>query len=454
MCTFALRMNSDISLHFLRYALGIEVTPMRFSPQQWAEVYAFAQRHSLLGLLFNGVCQLPQDYAPPRTLLLRWAANKADIARRNVIVNGVCGEMYQHFTDAGYSVVVLKGQGNAMRYADVHCRTAGDVDLYINGYRDDNGEYVYPSSEDIKRKLLPYCAEHFHITLTHSYHTCFTWRGVDIEAHFRAAERANRRYDKRYERWFIDHAQDGAQLVALPDESGNIRIPTTAFNIVYELMHLFHHLFDTGIGLRQIVDYYLLLQQARDIDVAALTAQIRYLGLQHFAEAVIWVINHVFHTTHDTLLMPPATPRGQQPLEPDTPHPTPDTPRGQQPLEPDTPHPTPDTPRGQQPIVPDTLHPTPDTPRGQQPLAPDTPRGEHLTPDALRGQHLLAEILNAGNFGRYDKKYGGLTTMSAVRRTITKTYRSLSFARYYPAEALAEPLARYRHLIQRHTAKH
>ena len=40
---------------------------------------------------------------------------------------------------------------------------------------------------------------------------------------------------------------------------GDIAIPTSAFNVVYQLTHLYHHFFDEGIGMRQIIDYFLLV---------------------------------------------------------------------------------------------------------------------------------------------------------------------------------------------------
>ena len=38
-----------------------------------------------------------------------------------------------------------------------------------------------------------------------------------------------------------------------------IAIPTTAFNVVYQLCHLYHHFFDEGIGMRQMIDYYFVM---------------------------------------------------------------------------------------------------------------------------------------------------------------------------------------------------
>ncbi len=58
-------------------------------------------------------------------------------------------------------------------------------------------------------------------------------------------------------KWFKRNADlQCSNVVSLPDGIGEIAIPTTAFNVVYQLTHLYHHFFDEGIGMRQIIDYY------------------------------------------------------------------------------------------------------------------------------------------------------------------------------------------------------
>ena len=42
-------------------------------------------------------------------------------------------------------------------------------------------------------------------------------------------------------------------------EQGEIAIPTVEFNIIFQLTHIFSHLMNEGIGLRQLVDYYYVL---------------------------------------------------------------------------------------------------------------------------------------------------------------------------------------------------
>ena len=69
--------------------------------------------------------------------------------------------------------------------------------------------------------------------------------------------------------------------------------------------------------------------------------------------------------------------------------------------------------------------------------------------DEKRGKLLLAEILDGGNFGRHFTKYAGFTHQSMGKKYFLKIWRNMHFVRYYPAEALCEPLFRTWHFFWR-----
>ena len=69
--------------------------------------------------------------------------------------------------------------------------------------------------------------------------------------------------------------------------------------------------------------------------------------------------------------------------------------------------------------------------------------------DEKRGKLLLAEILEGGNFGRHFSKYGGFTHQSMGKKYFLKIWRNMHFVRYYPAEALSEPIFRTWHFFWR-----
>ena len=69
--------------------------------------------------------------------------------------------------------------------------------------------------------------------------------------------------------------------------------------------------------------------------------------------------------------------------------------------------------------------------------------------DEKRGNLLLAEILDGGNFGRHFTKYAGFTHQSMGKKYFLKIWRNMHFVRYYPAEALCEPIFRTWHFFWR-----
>lgn len=67
--------------------------------------------------------------------------------------------------------------------------------------------------------------------------------------------------------------------------------------------------------------------------------------------------------------------------------------------------------------------------------------------DVKRGKLLLEEILQGGNFGKYDKRndFGN----SSIGHNLQRLCRDFRLVRYYPAEALSEPIFRTWHFFWR-----
>ena len=67
--------------------------------------------------------------------------------------------------------------------------------------------------------------------------------------------------------------------------------------------------------------------------------------------------------------------------------------------------------------------------------------------DVKRGKLLLEEILQGGNFGKYDKRndFGN----SSIGHNLQRLCRDLRLVRFYPAEALSEPIFRTWHFFWR-----
>ena len=239
---------------FLRYCLGYKENMSRVvAGMDWQMLYSFASKQALLGLYFEGIERLGKEYPDElrlnpigRELLMTWMGKAQQIRRQNRKVNLVASKLFSMLREDGMRCCVLKGQGNALMYPNPYSRTPGDIDVWIDASRERIMEYAqkkFELGDDIRLQHLETSLE-----------------GVPVELHFFPCSMNNPIYHARLLKWFRRNTDlQCSHIVGLPDGAGDIAIPTTAFNVIYQLTHLYHHFFDEGIGMRQIIDYFLVV---------------------------------------------------------------------------------------------------------------------------------------------------------------------------------------------------
>ena len=355
---------------FLKYCLGAKSDVNKvIAGIDWQMLYSFAFKQALLGLCFDGIERLGKEYPEElklnpigRELLMTWMGKAQQIRRQNVKVNGVAAKLYSKFREDGLRCCILKGQGNALMYPNPYSRTSGDIDVWVNASRE---------------QITEYAKKHFEIGDDIRYHHLeTTLDGVPVELHFFPGIMNNPIYNARLQKWFKLNADlQCSNVVSLPDGIGEIAIPTTAFNVIYLLTHLYHHFFDEGIGMRQIIDYYYVVNNDELLVIRdTLQRELKYLSLWKFAGAVMYVLHETSGLSEEKMIAPM---------------------------------------------------------------------------DEKRGKLLLAEILNGGNFGQHFTKYGHFTQQGTAKKYFLKIWRNMHFVRYYPAEALSEPIFRTWHFFWR-----
>lgn len=335
----------------------------------WQQLYSFASKQAILGLCFNGIERLGREYSDElkqnpieRDLLMTWMGKAQQIRRQNMKVNTVASKLFSMLRENGLRCCILKGQGNALMHPNAYSRTPGDIDVWMNASREEITEYAkchFKLEDDIR----------FH-------HLETTMDGVPVELHFFPCSMNNPLYHARLQKWFKRNADlQCSNVVSLPDGIGEIAIPTMAFNVIYQLTHLYHHFFDEEIGMRQIIDYYYVVNNDELLAIKdTLQKELKHLGLWKFARAVMYVLHEALGLSGEKMIVPL---------------------------------------------------------------------------DEKRGKLLLAEILNGGNFGKHFTKYGHFTQQGMAKKYFLKIWRNMHFVRYYPAEALCEPLFRTWHFFWR-----
>ena len=355
---------------FLRSCLGNKGNMSRvIAGMNWHGLYSFASKQALQGLCFDGIERLGEEYREElrlkpieRELLMTWMGKAHQIRRQNRKVNLVASKLFSMLREDGLRCCILKGQGNALMYPNPYSRTPGDIDVWIDASRERIMEYAqkkFELGDDIR-------LQHLETSLD----------GVPVELHFFPCSMNNPIYHARLQKWFRRNADlQCSHILGLPDGAGDIAIPTSAFNVVYQLCHLYHHFFDEGIGMRQIIDYYYVVNNDELLVIRdALQKNLKHLGLWKFAMAVMYVLHEALGLLEEKMIAPM---------------------------------------------------------------------------DEKRGKLLLTEIQNGGNFGQYFTKYGHFTQQGMAKKYFLKIWRNMHFVRYYPAEALSEPIFRTWHFFWR-----
>ena len=453
---------------FLRYCLEDKVDlSMVVSNMDWRQLYSFATKQTIIGICFDGIKRLSEEYPEElkknpieRDLLMTWMGVSQQIRRQNMKVNGVAAKLYSMLREDGLRCCILKGQGNTLIYPNAYSRNPGDIDVWVNASREQITEYAkkhFELGDDIRYQHIETSVD-----------------GVPVELHFFPCTMNNPIYNARLQKWFKRNADlQCSNVVSLPDGIGEIAIPTMTFNVVYQLTHLYHHFFDEGIGMRQIIDYFLVVND--------------------FSKNV-FLNNKSSKITPSLFIL----------KEGSTSHPDPLTLRGEGGNRPTRcSEPLRSKVGGPSKVSPDcagwdrrgvsgdtssvscssvsgssitsvrsasTTDPSASTSlvvvqrelkylglwkfagavmyvlhealglSGEKRIAPM---------DEKRGKLLLAEILNGGNFGRHFTKYAGFTHQSMGKKYFLKIWRNMHFVRCYPAEALSEPIFRTWHFFWR-----
>lgn len=281
-----------IFFDFLQFCIGAEAEiPTSVKNADWNALYITAQKQALTGVLFHGIKQLPKELAPNTSLLILWMGMAQKIKQQNIRLFMDSAKVCKKFKQVGFRNCILKGQGNALLYPDSYIRTPGDIDIYLAGGRTKVMQYV--------NKVCPNQVMRYH-------HVDFPVMKTEIEVHFTPSYMFFPIHNLRMQKWFKEVMDlQCSNVVTLPDGYGEITVPTMSFNVIYNLSHLYRHVFTEGIGLRQLIDYYYIVNNDELLGIRdSLQRELKHLGLWKFAGAVMYVLHEVLGLPKENMIAP------------------------------------------------------------------------------------------------------------------------------------------------------
>ena len=270
-------MNSFFELVQMAVGCRESISEPPASREEWEELLKVTGKHNLLGVTFPAIDELHDSIEIPLSIYSRWAMMAEKIAKRNEVQNKTIRSLHEKFNADGFRNCLLKGQGAALRYPDPTLRQCGDIDIWLEGDRQAIVDYI--------RTLCPVKKIVYH----HLDANMIPKMGVEV--HFTPTWMNAPGANRRLQRWFAANA--GEQFSNFNEELG-FCVTTASFDAVYMLLHIYRHVLEEGVGLRQLLDYYYVLKQLSDEQREKVRSDLKHLKMQGFAAAVMWVLKEVF----------------------------------------------------------------------------------------------------------------------------------------------------------------
>lgn len=235
-------MIQSALLSLLRLGLWGKKEELEFLPlsaAQWKELYGYALMHTVEGVIYDALQQLPANLLPPRDLMMKWTVRVDQIERHNKQMNRCIAEQLLIFGKEGIEPMILKGQGVAAYYKVPEHRVCGDVDWYFTS------KEQYIKANDLFRH------KGVNIKYTAGFSSEYIWRGIVVEHHQRMFDIHNPLsigYVDGLEKDLYD------QRIKQDVQGLTLNLPAPLLMVLQVNVHILKHLLSFGLGMRQLCD--------------------------------------------------------------------------------------------------------------------------------------------------------------------------------------------------------
>ena len=240
-------------LALVRLGIGNAATEKLPDSINWNAIEALAKQHGLLGVLVDGVKQLPQSIYPPQTTWLRWIGEVIQgYEQRYVAYKKAVADLGAWYHAHGYRMLLLKGLACGLDWPRPEHRPYGDIDIYLFGQ--------YKEADAVLTRELGIKVDN-----SHHHHTVFQWQGFTVENHYDFVNvhvhRSSRELDAIFKNLAFQDSgfkfQDTSNIIHLPSY---ISLPSANLHALFLIRHMVCHFCGASISLRQVLDWGFFLK--------------------------------------------------------------------------------------------------------------------------------------------------------------------------------------------------
>lgn len=293
--------SQKMLIKLLRMAVGCEaIEPVKLSAKEWIAVYRQACSQSLCGMIYGVVNRMGGDEDIPRHVLFEWTCRAETIGGLYTIMNTEAARLTEWFGKHGRMTAILKGQANARLYPHPDERQQGDIDIWVEGGKESVMKLL--TDEGLMDKKASVSYHHIHLPPNKD--------GISVEVHFRPSSGNHNPFTNHRLQHILENEIRHSELC--PE---GFYVPTMRFALLMQMSHIQRHFLSDGIGLRHIVDYYMLMRNATPADRTYAQEHLSECGLDKTAGALMWLMEELFGMERDAMIGKPDDYRGQWMLD-------------------------------------------------------------------------------------------------------------------------------------------
>ena len=223
---------------------GTKLSFSELSHEEFMELIEMANEQTVTGLV--GDCLIKNNIKLECEDALSLYAKMKAIEKANTRVNENLVSFVSFMERKGVEYIIVKGQVAGSFYPNPNARMSGDVDLYFVG---ENYEKIKGLVEQRLGKQLG--------KLSDGKHVEFEVNGVIFELHDKLSRLATRKHQEYWDQMIDNAIEEGTDTVEINGKG--IHTLSATYNALYIFVHLFYHMTASGVGLRQLCDWAMVL---------------------------------------------------------------------------------------------------------------------------------------------------------------------------------------------------
>ena len=255
---------NDLFFALLREALWRceDCLPSELSDKQAYTILRMAEQQAVSGLVTDALIR--HDIKLPQALVFESVALQSQIQQANLYINKGLKRLVGLFNERHIDYAVVKGQTVAVHYPDPSLRQSGDIDYYCD-------KENFPKSQQAIKEAWGIEAD----AHDSEHHVHYDYKGVTYEGHFALTSLYSSQKTNYWQR-LLDN-EKGSEVTI---DGKAVKTLSPTLHTLFVFLHLYSHLLELGIGLRQFCDLAMMLHACRnEIDHQLMKEHLKAFGI-------------------------------------------------------------------------------------------------------------------------------------------------------------------------------